>query len=80
MPKVKVVFDRENCIGAQSCSIACPKFWKIAEDGKANLTGSQKDTQTGKYMLDKEVSDEDAVCLRESVGVCPVRVIIFSEE
>ncbi|MBI2042245.1 MAG: ferredoxin [Candidatus Nealsonbacteria bacterium] len=80
MPKVKVVFDRTNCIGAQSCSIVCPKFWKIAEDGKADLLGSKENPQTGKYELEKEVSNEDAVCLRESAGACPVRVITFSEE
>lgn len=80
MPKVKVVFDRVNCIGAQSCAIACPKYWKIAEDGKANLLDSKKNPETGKYELKKEVSNEDAACLREAAGACPVRVIIFSED
>lgn len=80
MPKVKVVFDRQNCIGAQACSAACPKYWKIAQDGKADLSGSALNSQTGKYELAAEVSEEDLVCLKEAANACPVRVIVFTEE
>jgi len=79
MPKIKVVFDRQNCIGAQACTAACPKYWKIAEDGKANLAGSQLNSQTGKHELTAEVNEEDLVCLKESTAACPVRVIILEQ-
>ena len=79
MPKVKVVFDRKKCIGAQSCSAICPKYWKIAADGKANLEGS-KEESPDKYVLEKEVSLGDAACLKDSADACPVKVISFSQE
>ena len=78
MPKVKVIFDRENCIGARACAVVCPKYWGMADDtdGKANLLDSKKNQETGKYELEAEVSDEDLVCLNDAAKACPVMNVI----
>ncbi|MBI2626126.1 MAG: ferredoxin [Candidatus Nealsonbacteria bacterium] len=77
MAKVKVIFDRHNCIGARACAVVCPKYWGMADDkdGKANLLGSKLNEETGKYELETEASDQDLVSLRESAKACPINVI-----
>ena len=80
MPKVKVIYNREGCIGAGACCAVCPKYWKMAEDGKADLLGSKENPATGKYELEIEVSEEDLNGLKESANACPVQVIEVEEE
>lgn len=80
MPKVKVIFDRGGCIGAGACCLVCPKYWKMSEDGKADLLGSKENLKTGRYELEIEVSQEDLNCLKESADSCPVQVIEVIEK
>lgn len=80
MPRVKVIYNREGCIGAGGCVAVCPKYWKMAEDGKADLLGSKKNLSTGNFELEIEVSEEDLERLKESADACPVQVIEVIEE
>lgn len=80
MPKLKVIYDRKNCIGAGTCCVVCPKFWEMGEDGKANLLGAKENKKSGKYELGIEVNPENLVCLKESADSCPVQVIEVIEE
>ncbi len=75
MPRVKVVYNREGCIGAAACELAAPSFWKLAGDNKADLFGGKFNPDTGKYELEIEVSDEQLRALKESALSCPVQVI-----
>ena len=58
MPKIKVVYNRKNCIGAGSCCIFCPKFWQMNNDGKADLLGSKQNPKTADYELTVEANKE----------------------
>lgn len=78
--KVKVTYDRERCIGAGSCAVVCPKYWKMMDDGKANLLGSKQNTKTKNYELKALVTGQDLKCLREAADSCPVQVIKVVEE
>ena len=80
MPKVKVIYNRRDCIGAGACCIVAPKFWKMSEDEKADLLGSKENPETGKYELEIEVSEDDLARLKESADSCPVMVIEIQEE
>lgn len=80
MVKVKVIYDRENCIGAGSCAAVCPKYWRMAEDNKADLLGSKKNNKIGKHELELEASEEEFTCLKDSANACPVQVIKVAEE
>lgn len=73
--KIKVVFDRKACIGAGSCEALCPKYWKMAEDGKAVLKGAEFNPNGEKYRLEAEVNKKDLSCLKESAESCPVQAI-----
>ncbi|MBS3119217.1 ferredoxin [Candidatus Woesearchaeota archaeon] len=64
MGKYKIEYDRENCIGAGTCTAVCPKNWELsAEDGKADFHQDEFD------------EGEDYDCNMEAAKVCPVNVI-----
>ncbi len=60
--KYKIIFDRENCIGAYACLAIAPDTWKEGDDGKA--------------ILEREVFDEEDLQRQvEAAKACPVNVI-----
>ena len=68
---MKIIHDKENCIGCGVCAEICPKSWKMSDDGKSFLLGSKLNSNTKKY--EKEVGEID--CNQEAVNSCPVNVI-----
>lgn len=67
---MKIILEREKCIGCGSCAAFCPKHFKIADDGKSELINSQK-TENGNF--EKEVEKID--CIQEAADSCPVQII-----
>lgn len=65
----KIILEREKCIGCGSCEAVCPKFWKLAEDGKADLLGSK--AQDGNF----ELEVEEVGCHQQAAENCPVQCI-----
>ncbi len=60
--KYKIIFDRENCIGAYACLAIAPDTWQEGDDGKAVLV--------------REVFDEEDLQRQvEAAKACPVNVI-----
>ena len=74
MPRYKIVFDRDACIGAFACEGVAPKFWIPAKDGKVDLKNAKKNPQTGKYELIVE-TEKDFNENLTAAEVCPVTVI-----
>ena len=72
--KVKIVFDRQNCIGAAVCAVIDPKHWKMVDDGKAVLIGANE-SDSGKYELVTELTEDEYKTLLDSAQSCPVQVI-----
>lgn len=68
---MKIIHDKAKCIGCGSCAVICPKFFEMAEDGKAHLKGSKFDAKTEI----EELEIEDPGCAQEVAEVCPVQVI-----
>ena len=62
MVKYKIIFDRENCIGAYACVAIAPETWQESDDGKANLVSDEFDESE----LPKQI---------EAAKACPVNVI-----
>lgn len=58
----EIEYDREGCIGAAACEIACPENWKMMDDGKANF-------------LKKDIKKDDLEKNMEAAKSCPVNVI-----
>ncbi|HLD15917.1 MAG TPA: ferredoxin [Candidatus Nanoarchaeia archaeon] len=72
MAKYKVVYDRENCIGAFACVAVFPEKWLASDDGKADFKDAIKN---GKGEFELEIDEKDLAKMKESAEVCPVMVI-----
>jgi len=74
MPKLRVEYDRENCIGAFACMAVDPDLWKKNDaDNKADLEGGKENS--GKWVKEIECSEDLKEKIVASAEVCPVRVI-----
>ena len=71
--KYKVVYDHENCIGANKCIGIHPKLWARDSAEKAILKGGAKNASTGKFEL--VIEEKDLTAFKESALICPVYVI-----
>ncbi len=67
----KIVHDKEKCIGCGSCVALCPKYWEMAENGKANLLNSKLSQKSGNFELEASKLE----CNQEAVDSCPVQCI-----
>jgi ferredoxin len=67
---IKIIFEREKCIGCGSCSVLCAKYWQMADDEKANLLGG-KEKEGGVFQLELE----EVECNQEAAQACPVQCI-----
>ena len=72
--RIKIVYEREGCIGAAACAGINPEDFIMNSDGKADLTESYKE---GKYFI-KIVTVNDQKTLDkiiDSIRGCPVDVL-----
>ena len=68
---MKIILEKEKCIGCGSCAALCPKFFELKEDGKVHLKGSSVDEKSESDEL--EIKEVD--CSKEAVEICPVQCI-----
>ena len=76
MAKYKIKYDREGCIGAASCTAFSKKF-KIAKDGKADLSGAK---ETDDEFFELEIEESELKEFKEAAKSCPVKVIRIYDE
>jgi ferredoxin len=69
----KIVFEREKCIGCGTCTVLCPVFWKMGDDGRAELKEGVK-KENG---FEREI--EEVGCSEEAKQSCPVQCIHIEE-
>lgn len=72
---MKVLHEREKCIGCGSCVAICPEFWEMGEDGKSFLKKSKVNPATGKY----ELEIDEPACNKEAANSCPAQIISISK-
>ena len=71
---IKVIHERNICIGCCACESIAPKFWVMNKDNKADLVGAKKlDEEIYELELDTEEGNIEAA---ES---CPVNCIHVEE-
>ncbi len=68
---MKIIHEREKCIGCGACAAVCPKYWEMAEDGKSRLLGSALNPKNNNY----ELEGSKAGCNQEAADSCPVAII-----
>ena len=71
--RYRVEYERVGCIGAAACAAVSPEFWKIVEDGKADLTGAKKLDNNKKQEL--EITEKELERMKEAAESCPVNII-----
>ncbi len=71
MKKYRVIYDRQNCIGAGTCVLAHDKRWSLNDDGKADLAQSHKKGDYFELIID----EAELPKMMESAQACPVLVI-----
>lgn len=64
----KIKHEREICIGCGSCSAVCPKYFEMADDGKAHLIGSAQAEI-------EELEVQKIECAEAAAEACPVQCI-----
>ena len=77
MKKVKILYDKMTCIGNGACVIENPENF-VLQNNKADLIGSKP--EAGKFILEKEVSEEEYEKIIEAAKKCPVNAIEVEEE
>lgn len=68
---MKIIHEKQKCIGCGACVAICPDFWEMGDGGLAHLKGARENSETG----NDELEISDAVCNREAVDSCPVQII-----
>jgi len=68
---MKIIHEKSKCIGCGLCAALCPKFWEMAEDGKAHLKNSKQNPRIG----NEELEIEKVECNQEAADGCPVQCI-----
>jgi len=71
---MKIIHNKENCIGCGLCAEYCPKFWKMGDDDKAEIIGGKK-RENGDY----EIDIDEVGCNKDAEEACPVQVIKIIE-
>jgi ferredoxin len=66
---MKVVHERNKCIGCGACAAVCPEFWEMGDDGKSKLKGAKKVGDNFELEL------KEAGCNKEAASGCPVECI-----
>ncbi len=68
---MKVIIDREGCIGCGVCEALCSEVFKLLEDGKSGIVEKyrKRDPSEG------EVEDSLSACVESAKTSCPVEVI-----
>ncbi len=65
----KIIFERSKCIGCGTCSVTCPSFWEMGDDGRAKLTEGVEN----KGVVEREIEEES--CNSDAAQSCPVQCI-----
>lgn len=75
MVKIKIEFDKTNCIGALACMAVDPKRWvDDRKENKVDLVNS-KEVSPGIYEAIYDVAETEIPDIIASAEVCPVAVI-----
>ncbi len=71
--RYKIIYNREDCIGAAACVAAYPDRWEIADDGRADLKGGKRNDDNSVQEL--EITEDEFKKMMDAAQACPVSVI-----
>ncbi|MFA5050456.1 MAG: ferredoxin [Candidatus Micrarchaeia archaeon] len=62
---IKIIHERNICIGCGACNAVCPKNWKMNDDGKASPIKTEID---------------EIECNKDAASSCPVNCIHIEQD
>ncbi len=71
--RYRIIYNRDECIGAAACIAAFPERWEMADDGKADLKGGKANDDNSVQEL--EITEEEFKQMMDAAQACPVSVI-----
>ncbi len=72
MTNFKVVHFKNQCISCGACAAISSKFWKMDNEGLADIVGGVKVKDHYELVLESEA---DRVINQEAADCCPVNII-----
>lgn len=68
---MKIILEREKCIGCGSCQAICPDVFELKEDVKSHLKGGKGNPDE----KSEELEIPEVSCVKEAAEICPVQCI-----
>lgn len=68
---MKIILEREKCIGCGSCMALCPKYFEIINDGKSSIKNAKRDSK--KNIDELEINKLE--CAQEAADSCPAQCL-----
>jgi ferredoxin len=66
---MKVVLEKEKCIGCGTCVALCPKYFQMQQDDRANLKGGVSSGET------EQLTISNIECIKDAADSCPGQAI-----
>ena len=73
MIKYKIIYNKNECIGAGECETLSPEFWKLENDGNATLKNAI--IKGDKEIYELEIDETEVNKQKLIVDSCPVGCI-----
>ncbi len=61
---MKIILDKNVCIGCGACAAICPRYFEMGKDGKSSV---------------KKLTFKEIDCIKEAADSCPVKAISINK-
>jgi len=72
---MKIILEKDKCIGCGSCAVLCPDYFEMCENSKAALKESKKNADNN---FELEITEID--CVNDAAEACPVQIIHINKK
>jgi ferredoxin len=79
MGKLRVVVDREACIGCGVAPATCPDVFVLGDDNGKNRVREEYSVETNEKISIGEVPEDLKDCVQSAIDSCPVQAIRFEK-
>lgn len=74
MPKIRIEYEHDVCVGTAACAAMDPKHFEMLDDGKSHIISS-KEEKPEKWAWEGDVPEEELPNIMTAAQACPVNAI-----